>query len=967
MSYFEDSYESLRLPIASPGKPGLRRAQLGAIHSIAGHFTLHNEPALVVMPTGSGKTAVLMAAAFVLRADRVLVVTPSRLVRDQIREQFAGLEVLKGMGVLPKDISSPKVYEVRKRIDSVEEWEGFREFNVVVATPNSASPGISGIPLPPEDLFDLILVDEAHHSPAHTWDQLFRSFPRAKRLLVTATPFRRDRREIRGRLIYEYPLSEAYKDEVFGKIEFVRVDAGGTDPDVATAKAAEAELKKDRDFGFRHFLMVRTDSRKKADELLTTYEQNTALRLRVIHSEHSYGRVKTAIANLKAGSLDGVICVNMMGEGFDFPNLKLAAIHAPHKSLAVTLQFIGRFARTNADDVGSAKFIAVPQEIEIESRRLYEEDAAWQEIVINLSRTRIDEEVYVRETLEGFESRGANELELEDLSLFSLRPYFHVKVYRMTGAVKLMAEPWLPGNFDVPHRWDNPDLNATVFVAREHARPKWATTDHFLSATYHLFVVCYDPATRLLFINSSVKQAEIYEELAHSLTDGYARILPLNQINRVIAGMNDPEFFNIGMRNRLQSTSAESYRIVTGPAAQKAIQESDGQMYHRGHVFGGDGDETIGFSSGSKVWSNSRNLIPKLLAWCGRLSAKLADASAATTNSELDHLGVGETIDAIPDGVIGALWDIDVFKKPPKVIIAKPGSKQLEIGMLDFDLVVDQANSGPASIRITLSNAGLRIDLDYRLRDEGWEFAAADDAQVEGVSVERAHSNVDLVAYLNAHPLSFFFSDFSSLYGNELFSGPGGKPPSLPDDRFNVVDWAAHKVDIEREFGAAKPGMVSIHAHLEAQLPAAAEIVFYDHGSGEVADFITFDRKGAGLEVALYHCKGSSGTTAGNRVSDYYEVCGQVVKSLRWIENQGRLLAHILKRAKGSQRFVKGDGADLEKLIEDTRRSKVSYRLVIVQPGILRGTIGELGPNLAAASDYVVRCRGQQLDLWCSK
>ena len=49
----------------------------------------------------------------------------------------------------------------------------------------------------------------------------------------------------------------------------------------------------------------------------------------------------------------------MLGEGFDFPNLKIAAIHSPHKSLVSTLQFIGRFARTNAENIGTAKFIAM--------------------------------------------------------------------------------------------------------------------------------------------------------------------------------------------------------------------------------------------------------------------------------------------------------------------------------------------------------------------------------------------------------------------------------------------------------------------------------------------------------------------------------------------------------------------------------------------------------------------------------
>ncbi len=39
----------------------------------------------------------------------------------------------------------------------------------------------------------------------------------------------------------------------------------------------------------------------------------------------------------------------MLGEGFDFPELKIAALHDPHRSVGVALQFIGRFARSRPD------------------------------------------------------------------------------------------------------------------------------------------------------------------------------------------------------------------------------------------------------------------------------------------------------------------------------------------------------------------------------------------------------------------------------------------------------------------------------------------------------------------------------------------------------------------------------------------------------------------------------------------
>lgn len=331
MSYFSMHYDDVKYPIASEDEKGLRRAQIGAIHAVTAHFTLRNEPALIVMPTGSGKTAVLMMAAFTERASRVLVVTPSRLVRDQIREQFSNLSVLKDVRVLSSDVPGPKVHELKQRVSSLDEWNALREYDVVVTTPSSASPAIEGIPSPPDDLFDMILVDEAHHSPARTWNEIFAAFPKSKRILVTATPFRRDRREIRGRFVYVYPLKEAFKDQIFGKLEYHPVNTQGEISDVAIAKESELVLAADRKNGYRHYLMVRTDTRTRADILEGIYADSTDLKLHTVHSGHSYRHIKQTIRKLKDGELDGIICVDMLGEGFDLPNLKIAAIHTPHR------------------------------------------------------------------------------------------------------------------------------------------------------------------------------------------------------------------------------------------------------------------------------------------------------------------------------------------------------------------------------------------------------------------------------------------------------------------------------------------------------------------------------------------------------------------------------------------------------------------------------------------------------------
>ncbi|MGH9643532.1 MAG: DEAD/DEAH box helicase [Terriglobales bacterium] len=435
MPYFSDHYGSISYPVAEGDARGLYNAQLGAAHALAAHYTVDDRPAIVTMPTGSGKTAVLMILPFILRSRRVLVVTPSRLVRGQIAEDFSSLRTLREIGVVPDAIERPRVKELADRINSADGWDALRQFDVVVSAPNCISPGYLTIPAPPPDLFDLVIIDEAHHSPAFTWAALLDAFQSAKRALFTATPYRRDRAEIKGRFVYNYPITRAFHDHIFGRISYVPVDVlQGENQDAAIARTANEVFQTDRASGLNHYLMVRTDRKTRAEELAIVYSKVTPLRLRVVHSSLSNKTVKGILAEMNSGSLDGVICVNMMGEGFNFPRLKIAAVHSPHKSLEVTLQFIGRFARTNAPDIGEAKFVALLSDIEIERKRIFDEGAVWQEIIPQLSYGRIADEIHTKEVLEEFHTPAGAE-EFADLSLYSLNPRSHVKIYDVSASV----------------------------------------------------------------------------------------------------------------------------------------------------------------------------------------------------------------------------------------------------------------------------------------------------------------------------------------------------------------------------------------------------------------------------------------------------------------------------------------------------------------------------------------------------
>jgi hypothetical protein len=745
---------------------------------------------------------------------------------------------------------------------------------------------------------------------------------------------------------------------------------------VSIAKEAERVLRVDREEGLDHFLLVRTDSKNRAEELQALYAEHTDLNLRIVHSGHSYSRIEKSIRELKAQELDGVICVSMLGEGFDFPNLKIAAVHAPHKSLEVTLQFVGRFARTGDASIGKAKFVAAPTDIRVEAEKLYREGAVWQQIVPNLAQARIDREERVRETLEKFGSPELSTFETEDLSLYALAPYNHVKIYRVAGEVDVSNEIEFPKNFEVIFHNVSLELSAATFVTRQSHRPRWTSLKQFYGSEYDLFVVYYHPESRLLFINASKRNDALYEELAKQYSGGTHKILSLARINQVLIGFENPRFFNIGMKNRMMTNNLASYRIVTGARAQEAIERTDGQLYHRGHVYGksGYGDEgnTIGYSSASKVWSNKYSQVPDLLAWCEELARKIESNHRVETQSGLDFLTVGREVDEIPEGLLGAEWDVSAFRSIMAVSYENDAGEQVTRDLLDLDLEIDRENCDRDRIRVMVQGDGLRWPVDFSLTS-GAFFEKVDEDQPD-VLLTKGRETIPLIDYLNSRPLNFHFCGSGKLYllhGDELFSYDASHIERFDREQISCVNWSAENVDIMAEFPRAEKdlgGMLTIHEFLHEHLDVPDRpILIYDHRTGEVADFVVVEESDSDVTIRFYHCKSSGGAKPGDRIGDVYEVCGQVLKSIIWFKSPQDLLVKISVRVRGGSSFVRGDMATLEAIFERSRHKNVRYEVVLVQPGISKSGLSEQQANvLAAASDFLKNIRGEKLTVLAS-
>jgi superfamily II DNA or RNA helicase len=961
MPYFADHYERIAYRLPANGTAGLYNAQIGAIHALAAHFTVDDQPAIVTMPTGSGKTAVLMMLPFILRSNRVLVITPSRLVRGQIAEEFKTLNTLHEIGVLPADVPAPRILELDERITSAQDWEDLRDYDVIVSTPNCTSPGYENIPAPPGDLFDLLLIDEAHHSPAHTWASLLEALKTSRRALFSATPFRRDRGEIPGRFVYNYPITRAYADRIFGRISYVQAfPNGGETSDMAIARMTAEVFAEDRRRGLNHYVMVRTDRKPRAEQLADIYQRQTQLRLKVVHSGLSPRTVKKVLEALGRGELDGVICVNMMGEGFNFPRLKIAAVHVPYKSLEVTLQFIGRFARTNDPDIGEAKFIAALSELEIERRKLFDEGAVWQEIIPELSYGRIANEIHIREVLQEFREPEGSDTRLEDLSLYSLYPRTHVKVYDTQLPVDFRTVDYQPGGaHELCYRNVNGEGNALVLITRAIIAPKWSKGQSIVDTTYDLYVLYYDTDTGLLFINSSRSIDGTYENLAEAVAPG-ATPLATGQVGRVVKDIINKRLFNLGMRNLQAANTRESYKIVTGSDAQ--IDPADARRYRQGHAFLG-GEEggrrvTIGYSSGGKVWSSLNIQIPELVDWCKILGRKIRSTDPLVTNSGLDYLDAGKVVTRIPDHLIFAQWNRDAFDftTPVQIHYIKDDGTERAGHILDLDITINRDGTNQTEIRVTVAGEGLAIPVTFSLDD----FYTSPDNSGERVTVVRGNYSTSLIEYLNESLPDFYTANGSLFTGNELFE-PKEMPRLIREDQLVVWQWDG--VAIEAEVVPAR-GLRTVQDKVRATLERGpGAVVLFDHGTGEMADFITITEESEVTSVAFYHCKGSETPLPGARIDDLYDVCGQAQKSVAWAS-----LARFERRLRDrrSIQFVVGTEERLREILLRAKDRRQRFEIKMVQPGVSKAELSQSMAECLGATNTHLAGVGAPLELICS-
>lgn len=961
LNYFEENYSNIRFIKAQDNVNGLRNAQLGALHAIGSYFTKENATkALIVLPTGTGKTAVLMLSPYLLESKKVLVITPSKLVRNQIASDFATLKTLKNINVLPELCICPNVFEL-KDTKIQEHLKNILNSDVVVATPQGAFE-ISVNETCTEE-FDLILVDEAHHEPAKKWREAIKNFYNAKKILFTATPFRLDNKKLKADLIYTYTLSQAYKDKVFGEVNYIPVKIDKpSEKDLKIALEAERIFHEDKSKGLKHSLMVRSGTIDEAEKLFDLYKECTSLVLEKVHSRLSARSVDQIIEKLRTGELDGVICVDMMAEGFDFPHLKIAAIHSPHKSLAITLQFIGRFARTNAKNIDSAKFIAANDEdFLIENEKLFSEDAIWKDIIINLSEAQIVKEEENKEFLEKFILDNEDKEQIQN-ELLNMRPNFHAKVFQ-TASFDISATFKGISGMEIVGILTNELDNIVIIILKELTVPKWARRESKLyEEKYFLIVVNYFSEYNLLFINSQLKNESLYNDIARNYCgeDGFNK-LSKDRIHRVLGEMNNFEIFNSGLQNRV--SNEEAYVISSGPDVGNTFDPSTGKLYAAGHVFckaQKDGvSYTIGFSSGSKIWSSTYGSIKEFVEWCNLCAKKISNEKIVVkTNTSFDFVPIPKKLDKFPSTIFLIRWSHNTYSNPR--LIVQEVNKKIN-SVLDIDLKITKI----LNEKVHFSCYFEGIEYKYLMSLEGNIVSEEE----EEIQIQYGRNIIKLSEYLFSHPLELLTTELCLISDGEIaknnFEIEAFVPQLIKD--FN---WEELNVDRRVEFGKTKEyGKISLHEALEKILiKDNYEYLIYDHGTGEVADYIGIRTRSNEVLVDLFHVKAMKATTFNNSVSDLYDVLGQSIKSVIWLKTKTVLRQKLSDRRKsGYCNYLLGSEEDLKSILFSNRIIKA--KIIAVQPSVKKEhEMTEKVAELLAATNHYIKHSGTsfEFEVWGS-
>lgn len=297
---------------------------------------------LLVLPTGCGKTIVFAKVTedCVRRGDRVLILAH----RGELLEQAADkIRQSTGLGCA---------------VEKAEETCMGSWFRVVVGSVQTMMRE-KRLGQFPEDYFQTIIIDEAHHCISDSYQKVLNHFSSAKILGVTATPDRGDMRNLGSyfeSLSYEYTLPKAIKEGYLSPIKALtiplKIDMTGVGVQAGDFKASDISTALDPYLQGIAQEIEKYCKDKKTVVFLPLVK--TSQKFRDLLNAHGF-----RAAEVNGDSQDrsevleafdrgeyNVLCNSMLlTEGWDCPSVDCVVVLRPTKVRSLYCQMVGRGTR----------------------------------------------------------------------------------------------------------------------------------------------------------------------------------------------------------------------------------------------------------------------------------------------------------------------------------------------------------------------------------------------------------------------------------------------------------------------------------------------------------------------------------------------------------------------------------------------------------------------------------------------
>jgi hypothetical protein len=676
------------------------------------------------------------------------------------------------------------------------------------------------------------------------------------------------------------------------------------------------------------------------------------------------------VKQLRARTSRVVVCVDMLGEGFDLPQLKVLALHDSRKSLSPLIQLVGRFTRSSETDatLGQATVLAKLDAATALSplRDLFREDADW-----NLLMRDISERLTVAaEETAAFNSSFATGV--EQVPTLSLRPKLSAMAFRSQKVSWNPAAGWeheAESGDELGPLVIGDDGNVAWFFITRVQPPDWVDESSLEVTTHELIIMRFDPDHRMLYVHGSGKRdyAKLAEQVMGEVpTDFRDDSLAF----RVLDGIGYPIPTNVGVIDLLGDGTR--FSLHTGPDVSQAIDSEATGTKSQTHIAirgleEGESASICAARSG-RIWSpRTASTIHEWVRWCDHQGAKLRDSSIDPLVVQAGFV-VPESLDALPSApLVSAEWPAVAFTGYRSVPI-------LSFKGLDRDLHDTELYVTPEADAVTTLHFGIRSnawDVAYKAELVNRQLAIGPVGDAEISYRTKRSDDQPLSEWLTKFKPTFCFAGDAVVTDLRHILRPRNVPP-FDRDRLIALDWSGVNLRMESQGPSKDTASIQHHVSQHLRQTRSFDVLLDDDGTGEVSDLVGLTVTERELVVTLVHCKFSAEDKPGARVEDLYEVCGQAVRSARWRRNLGGMLIRLSDRAAkaesvGKNPFETGSPEDLIRVCQLATQLRPRFDIIVAQPGLSKAKIrDDQLPVLASLGYHVRHVGGARLEVWTS-